>query len=122
MKWQRGLSLTGFLVTAVALIAAVLLVLKFVPPYTEYDLIKRDLTEIVNNPEMANSAGPEIRDAFAKKASIDEIKSISANDIKIDRDNGPFQLGVKYGVKVPLVANVSLWFDFDIKVTRKGSN
>lgn len=118
MKKQGGFSISDFLKTTVVVVVVIVLAVKLVPPYTEYGAIKRDLTEIVNDPDMADASPSEIRSAFAKKALIDDVKSVSADDIMIDR--GPFQLRVKYGVKVPLVANVSVYFDFEIKAV-KGS-
>ncbi len=118
MKQQLGFSLSGFLTVAAILVVASLLAMKLVPPYTEYSTIQRDMTEIVNDPGMANASGPEIREAFSKKTAVDDVKSVSAEDIEIDRE--PFQLHVKYGVKIPLAANISVYLDFEAKAV-KGS-
>ncbi|MHB1300339.1 MAG: DUF4845 domain-containing protein [Burkholderiales bacterium] len=116
MKKQSGITLSGFLMASAIVIVAALLAVKIIPAYTEYESIKRDMTEIVNNPDMADASDLEIRDAFAKKASVDDVTSVTAQDIQIDRD--PFQLHVKYVVNVPLVTNFGLHFDFEVKAIK----
>lgn len=117
MNRQRGVSLTGFLVVCVILVVVSVLAMKIVPAYTEYDTIKRDLTEIANNPDMANASDEDIRDAFAKKASIDDVTAVSAQDIDIERE--PLKLHVKYSVDMPIVSNFTLHLNFEVNA--KGS-
>lgn len=116
MDRQNGFSFSGFMTAAVVVILLTIPVFKLVPPYIEYNAIKTDMNEIVNDPDMASASGPEIRSAFAKKAIVDGIKSVTAEDLDIDRD--PLRLHVKYHVKVPMVANFGVYFDFDIVAAR----
>ncbi len=116
MGRQEGFSFSGFLTAAVFVMIAAVVVFKLIPPYLEYRAIRQDMKEVVDNPDLANASGPEIRDAFAKKALVDGIKSISAEDLKIERN--PFGLHVKYEAKVPLVANLGAYFDFDIEAVK----
>lgn len=118
MNNQRGVSFFGFLVVCGFLIVISILATKLVPAYTEYSNIKRDLTEIANDPDMADASDMEIRDAFAKKASVDDVTAVTAGDIGIERD--PLKLHVKYAVDMPIVANFALHLNFEVKAV-KGS-
>ena len=113
MGRQEGFSFSGFLTAAVFVMIAAVVVFKLIPPYLEYRAIRQDMKEIVNDPDLAYAAGPEVRNAFARKAEVDDIRSISAEDLEIKRD--PFRLHVKYGVKVPLIAGFGVYFDYDIE-------
>ncbi len=117
MRRQLGVSITGFLVICGILVVVSVLAMKVVPAYTEYENIKRDLTEIAHNPDMADASDDDIRDAFTKKASVDDVTSITAQDIDITRE--PLKLHVKYGVDMPIVANFTLHLNFEVNA--KGS-
>lgn len=112
MKRQRGVSLTGFLAVCAILVVVGIFAMKLIPAYTDYSTIKRDMTEVAHNPGMADASDDEIRDAFTKKASIDDITAITADDIDISRD--PLKLHVKYGVDMPIVSNFSLHLNFEV--------
>jgi hypothetical protein len=111
MRRQLGVSLTGFLAVCAILIVIGIFAMKLIPSYTEYSTIKRDLTEIAHNPDMADASDDEIRDAFTKKASIDNVTAITAADIDISRQ--PLKLHVKYGVDIPVVSNFALHLNFE---------
>ena len=116
MGRQEGFSFSGFLATAVLVAIAAVVFLEVIPPYLEYRTIRKDMKEVVENPDLSNAASPEIREAFSKKALIDGIKSVSAEDLEIKR--APFRLHVDYDAKVPLVLNFGAYFDFDITVVK----
>ena len=46
-------------------------------------------------------------------AQVDSIKSISGQDIKINKENNRIILSAKYTSKIPLVENISLNIDFE---------
>lgn len=117
MNRQHGVSLTGFLVVCGILVVVSALAMRVVPVYTEYNTIKRDLTEIANNPDMVSASDGDIRDAFTKKASVDNVTAITAQDIDIERE--PLKLHVKYGVDMPIVSNFTLHLNFEVNA--KGS-
>jgi hypothetical protein len=55
----------------------------------------------------------QIRLSFNKRALIDNIKSISGQDIKINKENGRIVLCAEYTTKIPLISNLSLNIDFE---------
>jgi len=109
---QRGLSFSGFIFGAVILVLAITTGLKLVPAYMQNAGIGNLFTVIANDPEMQKASPREIRMSFSKRASIDNITAISAEDIEIASDGGGLVLSASYAVKVPLAGNVSLYLDF----------
>jgi hypothetical protein len=109
---QRGLSFSGFLFGAVILVLVSVTGLKLIPAYMQNSQIDNLFTAIANDPEMQNASVRDIKMSFNKRASIDDIKAITADDIEIVKEDGRLVLSASYSVKIPLVANVSLFLDF----------
>lgn len=110
---QRGLTFSGFLFGAVILIFVSITGFKLIPAYMENATIKNVFVAIVNDPEMQKASPRDIRLAFNKRASIDDIKAVAAEDIEIEKDGERLVLSASYSVTVPLTGNVSLLLDFN---------
>jgi Domain of unknown function (DUF4845) len=109
---QRGLSLSGLLLWSAVLVVGAVLAMKVVPAYTEFALIKKALGAVAKSPESQNSSISQLRAAFDRQATIDNIHVISGKDIEANLEAGQPVLAVSYVVKIPLVANISLSIDF----------
>ncbi|SEN08077.1 DUF4845 domain-containing protein [Nitrosomonas marina] len=112
---QYGVTLTGMLFWSVVLILFVLLGMKVAPVYIENASIKKNLVAVASDSTLNKATPTQIRLAFSKRAQIDGITAITAKDITIARENGQNILSVVYSEKVPLFANISLEFDFDMQ-------
>jgi len=111
-KSQSGLSLVGVMLVGSMAAAVVLLGLRLVPVVSEYFGIKRALAAVAGaaNPQTATVS--ELRNAFTKRAIVDDISSITASDLDITKENGRIVMSVDYSRKVPLFTNVSLLIEF----------
>jgi len=110
---QRGLTLTGMMFWSVVLILLAVLGMKVVPVYIDDATIKKNLVAISSDPSLQNANASQIRLAYSKRAQVDGIKAVSANDLKMTRDKGKLIISASYIVEIPLVSNISLKFDFD---------
>jgi len=110
---QQGLSLSGLLLWSVVLVLLAVLGMKVVPVYIENATIKKNFVAIANDPSLQGANAGQVRLAFIKRAQIDGITAVAAQDVKIVRNQGKTSLSVEYSVKVPLVANISLQIDFE---------
>lgn len=81
----------------------------------EYFTIKKNLTAIAKETNLQDVDSNQIKLSFSKRAQIDNIKSISAQDIKIERENARVILIAKYTKIVPLISNISLHIDFEAR-------
>lgn len=109
---QRGLSFPGFLAVVVLVIFATISIMKIIPAYTQNAEINHILSVIAQDPEMQSATVPKIRESFSKRASINNITVVSANDIQIDKDAGGLTLSAVYSVKIALAGNLSLLLEF----------
>ncbi len=110
---QGGLSFSGFLFGAVALILVAITGLRLIPVYMENSTIGNVFVAIANDPEMQGASPSMIRMSFIKRASIENIAAIQAEDIEISNEGGRMVLSASYAVKTPLVGNISLYLDFN---------
>lgn len=112
MRKQRGVSLLGVLVIGFMVGFALLLGFKLVPAYTEYFSAKKVLAALVN--EQRNSGPEEIRKAFDRHATIDDIKSFKADDLDIEQSKEGLGISVAYDNTVPLFANIYVLIKFQV--------
>lgn len=119
LKHQRGLSFSGFMLGAFILVMVSMLGLKLIPSYMQNAEIDKLFTAIASDPDMQKAPVREIRASFTRRASIDNITAITAEDIQMENDAGRLILSASYTVKIPLVANVSLSIDFKPSSAKK---
>lgn len=110
---QRGLSVPGFIFGAVIIVLVGTIGLKVIPVYVQNAEISNLFTTIANDAEMQKASIHDIRSTFGKRASINNITTITADDVEITNKNGRLELSASYAVKVPLVANASLYLEFN---------
>lgn len=110
---QRGVSLSGLLVWSVILIIAAIGGMKVIPAYVQDAEIKSILSTIVNDSEMQGAQSKDIRESFSKRAMMNNINVVTANDIEIVKDARGLSLSISYQVKIPLVGNASLLLEFN---------
>ena len=113
IQQQKGFSLSGLLVISFFLIILALLGMKLVPVYLEYSSIHKNLVATAKEAGTQDSDFNQIKLAFSKRAQIDNIKSITVQDIKINKVNGRTVLSTQYSKQIPLVSNISLNIDFE---------
>lgn len=113
IREQKGLSLSSLLVWSTILTLVAIFGIKLAPAYIEHAAIKKNLTAIVKETNLQDADPSQIRLSFSKRAQIDNIKAISGQDIKINRENGRIVLSAKYTTKMPLISNISLHIDFE---------
>lgn len=113
IREQKGLSLSSLLVWSIILTLVAIFSMKLAPAYIEHAAIKKNLTAIAKETNLQDADLSHIRLSFSKRAQIDNIKSISGQDIKINRENGRIVLSAKYTTKIPLISNLSLHIDFE---------
>ncbi len=109
---QCGLSFVGFILGALLLVIVATFGLKLVPAYVENAQINKIFAAIANDPEMLRASISDIRASYMRRASIDNVTAIRAEDIKIVNYGNKLVLSAEYDVKLPLAGNVSLYVEF----------
>lgn len=110
---QHGLSFSGFIAGVFVLVLASIFGLKLIPAYIQDATIKNLFVTIARDPEMQKASPRDIRASFDRRASVDNIKAIKSEDIKIAKEGERLVLSASYPVLIPLAGNVSLYLDFN---------
>lgn len=119
MSKQKGMTFISFIMVAVFVGAVAITFFKVVPAYTQYFSIKGTVTKVAKESGGMTPAG--IRESFDKHAQIAYITDISSKDLKIAQVGGMTRVSASYEKVVPLVANISLLFEFDIDASSGGA-
>ncbi len=113
-KQQPGLTFANFLLIAILLIFLAIFGMRIVPAYVENRTIQHILDTIAHDPDMQDATPIEIRNSWDKRAMVNNITVVGAQDIQVQKlPSGGNVLSVKYNVKIGLVANASLLLEFD---------
>ncbi len=112
MKSQSGVSMTPQLLACVVLAIVALAAMKVGPAYLEYATIRKDVASIIQSGEARTASVADIRKSFDRRAQVDDISSITAQDLDISKDGGDVVIGFAYQKKVPLFSNISLLIEF----------
>jgi hypothetical protein len=110
---QRGIGFVGFIMVAAGLVFAAIIGMKLVPPYMHSAQIAAILKEIVRDPMMQGATINEIKQSYSKRASINYITDITAEDIDINKVGGVLSLSANYSVKIPIAGNATLVLEFN---------
>ena len=109
---QRGIGFIGVILIIAGLLFLAIIGIKLVPTYLHNMQIERIFKSIVNDPEMQDATVKDIRASFTKRASLDDITEVIAEDIDVSKDGGHISLSANYSVKIPVAGNVSLMVEF----------
>ncbi|WP_432720142.1 DUF4845 domain-containing protein [Jeongeupia wiesaeckerbachi] len=119
MRTQRGLSFFGFIIIAGFVAAAAVVFFKVVPAYVEYFNVKKAVASVAK--DQGTQPPAAIRESFDKHANISDIKAVSGKDLQIVPAGGKTSISVGYEKVVPVVANISLLFDFNVEAAGSGA-
>ena len=108
---QKGVSfLVVFLIfVAVALIAVG--AMKILPAYSEFQTAKKAMSGVAGSEGRTGSV-TDIRKAFDRRASIDNITAVTGGELEVTKDGGEVVISFAYSKKISLFANVSVVIDF----------
>jgi hypothetical protein len=74
--------------------------------------VKKVIKAMGNDASLNTMSTKEIRDSFNNRKGIDNISSVTGNDIVIQKDGGATVVSVNYQVQKPLMGNVTALLDF----------
>lgn len=111
---QRGMTFIGLLIVGVLVALSLLLVAKTVPSVVEYQAIRNAIRK-ASDLETVEA----IQRSFEASSAIDDISSISAEDLEITKENGVLVIRAVYDKEIVLVGPVSLLIHYKDEVKRK---
>lgn len=113
MKYQRGVSLNGLMFGGVLIAVVALLAMKTVPEYMEFGTIVKAAKATAGDPGLKDASVQQVRNAFSKRAEIDNIRAVDPKELDITKEGGELVISFAYERKIPLFYNVSLLLNFE---------
>jgi hypothetical protein len=108
LRRQRGLSLIGLIFIGLIVVGLLALGFRTVPAVIEYIAIERAVQKIKND----GSTVGEIKAAFDRHTTIDDITSIRSSDLDITKEGDQVVISYAYTKRIPIMDNVALVIDF----------
>ena len=114
---QRGVSLTGLIVTLAIVGVVGVLVAKTMPAYIEYFAVKKMLASMEQAGDLKGSVR-DIRRGFDTRNAIEDVKSVKGEDLEVTKEGGETVVSAAWSVKVPMVNNISACIDFAVTTAK----
>lgn len=119
IKKQKGATFLGMAIIAGLLIFVAIIGMKMAPAYIEFMSVKKVL-RAMSQDSLGTMSKKEIKDSYVRRASIDDIKSVTPADLVIEKDEtGATVVSAQYKVIKPIIGNVSVILDFSASSNSK---
>ncbi len=110
MRNQRGITLPGMAVICIIIVFVAIGGLKSAPAYIEYFTVKKAIAGVAQTTSKGTVA--EVRQAFDRRAQIDDIDVIAGKDLEITKEGNDIVISFSYPKRISLFGNVSVVIDF----------
>ena len=109
MRKQRGMGFGGIFLICALIVFGSVGAMKIVPSYLEYNTIKESILKVQAS---GASSVPDIKRAFEKQRDVNNIQSVTSNDLEISRDGSEVVISFAYPKKIHMFQNVYVCIDF----------
>ena len=114
---QRGVSLSGLIITLTVLGFLSVMGAKLLPAYIEYFTVKKILASMEQAGDLKGSVR-DIRKSYETRNTIEDVKSVKGEDLEVTKEGGETVVSVAWSTKVPLVSNFSACLDFAVTTAK----
>jgi beta-lactam-binding protein with PASTA domain len=95
---QRGISFFGLIMIAAVLGFSGIMIAQAVPTYIEYQAIRKAAHKAANE----GSTPADVRRIYGSATAIDDIKSITPNDLEITKQGDKVVVSFAYNKEIPI--------------------
>ena len=117
MRKQRGITLSGMIVTLGVLGFVGVMAAKLLPSYLEYYAIKKIFASMEQAGDLKGSV-KDIRNSFEKRNAIEDVKAVRPEDLEIGKDGGETVVTATWSKRVEMVGNLSACLDFTVTTAK----
>lgn len=108
---QNGFSLMEILLWGVVLALIGIVAMKAVPSFVTYKSVLAAVKRIANDAG-ANGTVAKVKNDFTKQMEVDSIKTITADDLDVYKENNQIVIAFTMSDKIKLFGPVSLVIDY----------
>jgi len=117
MGKQRGVSLTGLIITLAVVGFIAVMAAKLLPAYVEYFTVKKMFSAMDQAGDLKGTVR-DIRRSYDTRNAIEDVKSVKGEDLEVTKEGGETVITATWSNKVPLVSNVSACLDFMVTTSK----
>ena len=100
----------GMLVVGIIIVFVAIGGLKIAPAYIEYFTVKKAIVGVAQT--TGRGTVGEVRQAFDRRAQIDDIDVIAGKDLEITKEGNDIVISFAYPKRISLFGNVSVVIEF----------
>jgi len=115
-KQQKGMALVGWVFILGLLAFFSLAIMRLFPLYLEYFNVRSSLGSLSRQSGLEQMSQREVRRLLQRRLDINEVKHVSANNIKLDRSQETLRIAVDYEVRTPFLGNIDLIVNFNYPI------
>ncbi|MFM9888644.1 MAG: DUF4845 domain-containing protein [Burkholderiales bacterium] len=112
MRRQYGLTITTLVTCLIVVGIVAVFLIKVSPVWIEYYNIRQAIAGMEKSGDLAKSM-PAVRESFDKRAEVGYITAIRGQDLDLSKTGNGFTVAFSYRKEIPIVANMSVVFDFE---------
>ncbi|WJW76140.1 DUF4845 domain-containing protein [Thiohalobacter sp. IOR34] len=113
---QQGMTLIGWLFVLGLIGFFAILSLRLMPNYLEFFKVSSSLESLSSEPGITQKPKTEIRKLLNRRFEVNDVEHVSADDIRISKEDGRLKVRVEYEVRVPVMGNVDAVTRFEKEV------
>ncbi len=111
VRRQDGLTITTLVIFLVVVGIVAIFFIKVSPVWIEYYSIRQAIAGMEKAGDLAKSM-PAVRESFDRRAEVGYITAIRGQDLDLSKTGSGFSVAFSYRKEIPIVANMSVVFDF----------
>jgi hypothetical protein len=112
-KSQKGVTLASIAFFLLLLGFVVYTVLKLFPVYMEAFTVESSVMGLETDKNQEYMGAMSVRQALSRRFSINNVTTVSLDDISVTRENQIYMVDVNYEVRIPFFQNISLLLTFE---------
>ncbi|HFD31793.1 MAG TPA: DUF4845 domain-containing protein [Gammaproteobacteria bacterium] len=112
-KRQSGFGVFGLLVGAFLTMFFAMMAVSLLPPYLENFSVRSSISSLLSDNNILNENEKKIKKALLKKLSVSNVKSVSEDNISIQKEKEKVKIKVDYMVQAKFIKNVDFLIHFD---------
>ncbi len=117
MQRQRGVTLGGLMFFMLLVGFGAYIAARVLPSYMDYWTLQRIMRNVLEQPDIKDMKESAIRTKFAKELLINNMKTVSNDDLQVEWVPNGVRLLAEFSVKQPFMGPVSLCMDFKAEAT-----
>ncbi|WP_434778441.1 DUF4845 domain-containing protein [Neisseria sp. Ec49-e6-T10] len=112
---QKGITAIGMVFACFIGLVIIVLAVKIIPVYSYAGNVKRAMVKAADDNYQSAAAAKAGLKKTLKLSSVDDLRDEDIRELKVINVSGKYEYSMNWSRKVPLVWNISLYFDFETK-------